>query len=339
MSVPAGLWQFGLIAMACLWACTASGDAVGPSPPALDKVVCKVNGAEIRELEVQAALQELLPRVTYHASVSPESRRQLSQQALQDVIDSELAYQDARRRGLEMDDQALARAVQAVKDRYPDEAAFRTSLQAAGISLDRLKRNLARRPLADQVEGLVGGPGHQVSAGEARRYYEQNPSRFRQPRRASVRYVLVKVPPVPRTPEGWAAAEALALKARGQLEAGKSIDDVVRRVSTPKWTAVGGDLGTVHEGQFQAELDAVVWSLPERGISKPVRAFEGVYVVQVEAFLPSRVVPFEAIEEKIRAELAASQRRERVERWRKRLRERARIEILDNYYSSSLGPV
>jgi len=142
-----------------------------------------------------------------------------------------------------------------------------------------------------------------------------------------VRYVLVKVPPVPRTPEGWAAAEALALKARTGLEAGKPIDQVVREISTPAWTAVGGELGTVHKGQLQAELDALVWRLPERGISKPVRAFEGVYVVQVEAFLPSRQVPFEETEDKIRAQLTASQRRERIERWRKRLREEARIEI------------
>lgn len=339
MSILPRWGYLGLVAMACMWVWTASGDAAEPSPPALDKVVCKVNGAEIRELEVQAALQELLPRVTYHATVSPESRRELSRQALQKVIDSELAYQDARRRGLEMDDQALARAVQAVKDRYPDEAAFRTSLQAAGISLDTLKRNLSRQPLAAQVEGLVSGPERQVSVVEARRYYEQNPSRFRQPRRASVRYVLVKVPPVPRTPEGWAAAEALALKARSRLEAGKSIDQVVREVSTPEWMTVGGELDTVHEGQLEGELDAVVWRLPERGISTPVRVFEGVYVLQVEAFLPSRVVPFDEIEDKLRAELTASQRRGRVERWRKRLREEARIEILDAYYSASLGPV
>ncbi len=339
MSTLPRLWHVGLLAIAGMWAWPASGDAAEPAPPALDKIVCKVNGAEIRELEVRAALQELLPRFTFHASVSPEARRQLSRQALQNVIDSELAYQDARRRELEVDDQALADAVQAVRDRYPDEAAFRRSLRAAGIGLDSLKRNLARQPLSAQVEELVGGPERPASVAEARHYYERNPSRFQQPRQASLRYVLVKVPPVPRTPEGWAAAEALALKARTRLEAGKPIDRIVGEISTPEWTATGGELGTVHEGQLQAELDALVWALPEGGISKPVRAFEGVYIVQVQAFLPPRLVPFEEIQDKLRVQLGASQRRERVERWRQRLREEAHIEILDAYYADLLGPV
>ena len=110
-------------------------------------------------------------------------------------------------------------------------------------------------------------------------------------------------------------------------------------ISTPEWTATGGELGTVHEGQLQAELDAIVWGLPERGLSKPVRAFEGVYIVQVQAFLPPRRVPFEEIQDKLRLQLAVSQRRERVDRWRQQLREEAHIEILDAYYADFLGPV
>ena len=43
-------------------------------------------------------------------------------------------------------------------------------------------------------------------------------------------------------------------KARSRLVAGKPIDQVVGEISTPEWTVTGGELGTVHEGQLQAEL-------------------------------------------------------------------------------------
>jgi len=301
------------------------------------EVVCRVNGHAITRGDVDTEQGKLLPWTSYHGSIDETKRAALRRQAVQKAIDRELKYQDAQRRGIRVKKRELRKLVAKVIAKYPDEQSFEETLAKAGLTRRDVEQELRRRTMIERVEAKVVDREREVSEEEARKYYEEHLERFKVPRQAVVRELIIRVPILGRNKEVWAKATEKAEEAFARIESGESFAALVREMSDvdEKEKEAGGLLGPVHKGRFTDAVDKVLWSLPEGGVSKPIKTLRGLYLFKVDRFIPPHQVPFEEVKETLRKDLQRTWSKEREKRWMERLRKEAKIE----YLKPELAPV
>jgi len=80
-------------------------------------------------------------------------------------------------------------------------------------------------------------------------------------------------------PEAIAEAEALANRLLEQLRGGASFSALAQNYSQSASSAVGGDMGWVHQGQLSRELNIALTKLDDNAVSPPIRTIAGLYIL------------------------------------------------------------
>ena len=294
-------------------------------------VVCWVNGSAIRRSDVDVKMRNLLPAASFHGSVDEASQLAMRRDALQSLIDEELAYQDARQRALSVDRETVAREYTRRADQYGGTETFEKRLERSKIKPKEVMAALERNFLIAQVNELVANSTREVSEEEKRSYFAKNADLFQMPRRAQVRQILIYMPPLERDPDDWSRAFERANALRAQIEAGEPFAKLAAEISHAPESerAKGGLVGIVHPGQLEDPIDTALWSLQAGEVSEPVRAFKGVYLILVDHFIEAGPLVYDDIEPALEKLLRKKRRQKDLDDWRTSLRERAEIKIVD----------
>ncbi len=203
-----------------------------------------------------------------------------------------------------------------------DEAIFASLLEQEALrrgyaekpDIAREARKLENELLLDRLVGTVIYPRVRVTEEEIKAFYEANPKSFTEPEAARLAVILL---------ESGQDAEAVLQEVRG----GSDFSILARRLSKDPITAqVGGELGWVPKGSLDPALEAVAFSLKvgETGVAKNEKAS---YVLRLEDHRPARIQDFALVRDKARELLVTQRRREEVNQWIARLRERSEIVI------------
>ena len=151
--------------------------------------------------------------------------------------------------------------------------------------------------IGDVIEREVDVPAPEEA--ECRRYYANNPSRFRSPDLVEAAHILL--PARPDDEEERARAEALAGELIDVLSASPDrFGDVARARSACDSRHNDGRLGQLSRGDTVPEMETFLFNLEEGQLSPvPVKTRYGVHVVRVDKRVPGRALPYEAVAEKI----------------------------------------
>ena len=209
---------------------------------------------------------------------SPEVRRDIAPQVLQNLISERLQFQEGARLGIEVTEDQMARAVASLEeDSGAPPGSFFEFLQASGLSretaLEQIRAQIVwgtavRRKLGPNI--VVGQ--EEIDAARERMEAGQNEPIFR------IAEIFLGVPS--QTDEPAVAADANQLAA--QLKAGGvDFGALARQFSQSATAAVGGDLGWVQVGQLAPEIARTVLTMQPGDISEPIRSVEGFHIVTV----------------------------------------------------------
>ena len=134
---------------------------------------------------------------------------------------------------------------------------------------------------------------------ECRRYYENNPARFRSPDLVEAAHILLAARPDDE--EARAGAEALAGELIEVLSASpERFGELARAQSACDSKHNDGRLGQLSRGDTVPEMETFLFNLEEGQLSPvPVKTRYGVHVVRVDKRVPGRALPYEAVAEKI----------------------------------------
>ncbi len=320
-----------------LLGCATTVPSGEPAPRVRADVVCRVNGSKIYRSDVEAEKQKLLPAAAFHRSVDDIDQQAMRRDALQNLIDQEIEYQDARRRAIVVDREEVEREYTRVAERYGGTKTFEARIERSGIESSEVIAALERKFLIARVKDVVADGVPEVSEQDTLRYFDEHAESFRLARRAQTQQVLFHMPPLERDPDDWQRAIARANELRARVEAGESFAKLAAEISdSPEdGRAEGGSLGVVHPGQLAQPLDTALWSLQPGEVSKPIREFKGVYLLSVDHFIEARQLSYDEIETRLEKLVLKNRRQQAVIEWRVGLRERAEIEIID----PSLAPL
>jgi peptidyl-prolyl cis-trans isomerase C len=259
---------------------------------------------------------------------SPEAFKQLKRDALDQLVEQELLWQEAERRRTVAPKEEVDAALAVLRGEFKTEEAFLRRLQRGGFDpasyAEWLKRQLSIRRLVEaEITSRVS-----VSEEEVHARYASRPDLFVRPEAVRVRHILVKVAP--------GAPEADRKKARRQAEKllsqarrkGADFAALARRHSQDDSAASGGDLGSVSRGTMVGPFEQAAFALRPGELSDVVQTIFGFHVIKAEERREAEPIPEsevrEAIEKALHTEKARAALQERV----RALMQEGRVELL-----------
>ncbi len=296
---------------------------------AVDRVAATVNGEVV-------TLSELVDRAgpPYRRAMEMrpgEARERARAQALQAafelVVSEKMIEAEVKNLGVEITDAQIDGAVDDIKKRNKfDDAMLKQALAEQGLDLASFREQLRKNfegfaVLSQKVRSRV-----KISDDDVQNYYQTHTKEFTGEEQVKVRHIFLSVPP------GATAAQEAAIRAQGeqilsQLAAGEDFAALAKKVSQGPSAAEGGDLGWLHRGSIQIELERAAFGLSPGKWSGLVRTKSGLHVLKVEERRAGDAPAFADVKERIREKLG----NEQVEVYRKQyldeLKRDANIEI------------
>jgi parvulin-like peptidyl-prolyl isomerase len=297
----ASLALLALVAAAAI-AAGCRGARPVPSGPA----VARVNDAVITERDLDVRISELLPMASFHGNMPADRRLALSRAALDELIFEELVWQEAARAGRRPDAAGVEAEIARVRQRFPSEAEFRAGLAASRVSEQEFRGYMERAVLMRTARARHVPPA--PTAGEVETYYAENRAKFRRPEQVHLYEIHVRI-----DPSGGRAAERDARRRLAAIErrlaAGEAFGAVAWDASEDGYRVKSGELGWVHRGRLDPDLEAAVFAAPV-GKTGLARSLAGFHVFVVRAREAERQLGFEDA----RAEIVQRLTRDRAAR-------------------------
>jgi peptidyl-prolyl cis-trans isomerase D len=148
---------------------------------------------------------------------------------------------------------------------------------------------------------------------ELRKMYDQRHEEFKAAAGAHILHILIKVDPG-APPAADAEAKAKAESIVKQLRAGADFGKLAQANSgDPSSAGKGGDMGWVDKGTTVAPFDTAAFTMPLNTISDPIKSAEfGYHIIKVLARRPEGYRPFEEVRDRLRAQTADQQAKDRA---------------------------
>lgn len=207
----------------------------------------------------------------------PALRRQLAPQILRSLVDERLKMQEAERLALTVGEAELASAMRLIEERNGiTPGGLGAFLESQGLDdsavEDQMRAEIVWSKLVRHRFGASVSVGEdEIDAAVAR--LEGN--------RGRPEYRIAEIFLAIESPDREGAVRTAAERLHDQLAGGASFARIARQFSQSATAAVGGDVGWVVEGRLPSEIDAVLADMEPGAISRPIRAFDGYYIVSL----------------------------------------------------------
>lgn len=297
------------------------------APPAdINPPVLEVNGDTIFAADISMVMRNISGQLKAQNLEVPESQ-ELVQMATQRMVEQKLLAQEARRRGLQVNDLRVAEMTKTVEEQAGGRDALQKSLQTMGSSRDRLVQMIREMDLSRTLIEQQIAPTVSVTDDEVAAYYEQNRAGFNAPERVHVRHIVFGADP--DADQATAdAARAKAADARQRALAGEDFAALAREVSEDPAAERGGDLGFVTREQMVPEFADAAFALNVGQISEVVRTEFGFHVIKLDERRPAGVLPLDEVSNRLRLLLTQQRIGAKVQELLKSLGEAAEIKPL-----------
>jgi parvulin-like peptidyl-prolyl isomerase len=297
---------------------------IGRADSGREHAVALVNGTPITTDDLDVRLQEMLPFASYHGRVAPARLLALERAALDDLVLDELIYREAVAAGRRAPADEVEKELAAVRMRFDSRAQFGAALSENGLTELTFRERLARTVLVR--EARAAHARQSISDADIASYYRDNTAKFQRPERVHLLEILVRADPAEPSSRRSADRRARAILAR--LRRGERFDKVARACSEDEYRVKDGDMGFVHRGRLDAELEAAVFAaMPGR--YELARSLYGAQVFKVVEREPATELSLDEARPIIAGRLERQRRDAALAAWHERLLAGARIEIRD----------
>jgi parvulin-like peptidyl-prolyl isomerase len=277
--------------------------AHGAPAEVLNRIVLRVNDriATLQDYETRRA--QLMGELMQQNLPDDDLRKQmeeLGERVYRDLFEDLLLQSRADQLDIRITDEQVSQVVERIRQDMgiPDEATLVGALQQTGFTLEEFKENWRqnlrmREVITREVELPIED---ELEEDDLRRYYRAHPDRFMTPLQVQVKEVVV----LEDGPLDAEERQALAGSIREEIEAGRTLEEVVQPHAEKGETSNVIDLGWVEPGELSADLEAAVFDLPVGSSSQPLAARGGLHVMEVLDRKEPELQRFEEVVDQIR---------------------------------------
>lgn len=250
----------------------------------LDRVVA-IAGQDVvtlSELRTQAR-DNFVQLQRDHTSPMP-SQKQIIDRALNELILEKLQLAEAKRLGIEADQDTIAEAIQRIAENNKlTVPQLRQALADEGVEFRQFQTRvreqlIIRRLINREVTNRI-----QVSKSEVDRYLARQAEAPDERREVKLLHILVTTPDG-ATAEQIQAAANKARKARARIAKGDDFRAVAQAVSDGPRAINGGDTGWLNVAELPEDFADLIKSMHTGDIVGPFRSRNGFHILKAEAF-------------------------------------------------------
>ena len=293
----------------------------------VDRIVARVNSEIVTQSAVEErsiALSELLNQ-DLQGSLPPGDA--LMQQALDSIIDEKLKVQEAKKLGIEVGEENVAKAIEDIKERNQiGNSDFEALLEREGRSLESYKAIIRDQVLVSRITQIEMESRAKVTDRQVRGYYKRNQKDYWEAPKVRARHILFIIDEKTSKKDillkGVKAREILR-----RVRAGEDFERLARKYSEDVSAHLGGDIGTIGRGKMVKEFENAVFRLKAGEVSEIVRTAYGFHIIKCDEVIPGKTKAFDEVKEEIRARLSLEKQNNAYKDWIGDLREKAFIEV------------
>jgi peptidyl-prolyl cis-trans isomerase SurA len=241
----------------------------------LDRVVATVNDEVITWSELMNVIavegKEYLGEAT--GKERDEKIKEIERSFLDNLIESKLQIQEARKMGLDVSNSEIDGAVDEIKERYGlTGESLVTSLKAEGMTLRDYRERLSEQILLQKVINYAVRNNIVIADKEIEEYYQANRDKYHEKERIRIRQIFFAGP---EDESQKADIEAVAKELTGRIDKGEEFSKLASEFSEDPSRQFGGDLGYISRGLKTGEVSSPFWSPAGLHIIKVEDKIEG----------------------------------------------------------------
>ena len=278
----------------------------------------------------------------------------IKDRVVNELIVKALLNQEMQKRGIEVTNKDVDDAIKEIIDKVGSKEQLDALLKQNGISNSQFKKDLKEEVKMKKLAKELGSSN--VSDAEAKKFYNDNISKFKHPDKVRASHILISVNPqeieevVKSDPnnknidetavKAKVAAEVQAKEAKANqilAEAKKNptqFAKLAKENSEDTATAnKGGDLGFFAAKEMVPEFSKAAFSMKPNTISdKPVKTQFGYHIIMVTDRSAAGQDPFEKVKPSIKAYLENQKQIELIDKLTESLKKSAKIEYINTSY-------
>jgi peptidyl-prolyl cis-trans isomerase C len=290
--------------------------------------VAVVNGSPITQKEFDREMgrvEQMILSKGRHLSTTELA--EVKRQVLEGLIGRKLLYQESQKKGIEVEEGAVGKELNRVKEQFATETEFRNALDQAHLSETAVKRQIReelaiQRLIDEQLAGELT-----VSDKESKTYYDSHTNLFRQPEQVRAIHILIKADPQANESQKAEARQRIE-EIQKELQQGEDFEALARQYSECPSAASGGDLQYFKRGQMVKPFEAVAFSLKPGEVSEIVETRFGYHLIKVTEKKSEETLAYEDVKGKIKAYLRREKTQGEMMRYVERLKEGAEVQRL-----------
>ncbi|HZP86895.1 MAG TPA: peptidylprolyl isomerase [Burkholderiales bacterium] len=313
-----------LCALGTVTAAAAEKDKrVDPAPENL----AKVNQTVISADEYERAFALAVRQKYYHAQVPEHEVQALRNEVADALINRVLLLEEAKRRNLQPDRDAIKRTIAGYEERYRASEQWKKNRKQMIAAVSAELEAQSRLQRLEQAVRQVPEANEQ----QAREFYDGHKTLFVEPEQVRLSLILLRVDPA--SPQAiWDKATDEASAIVGRLRKGADFRELARLHSADPSAERGGDLGYLHRGMLPEGTQSLIDSLSPGALSDPIRLLEGVAVLRLEDRKPAAQHAFAGVRRRAGELWQREQGEAQWQRLIAQLREKALIHINTSRY-------
>ncbi len=328
-------------------------------------VLVKVNGSEIIQREVDMEVATAVPQTLFHRNVSPERMEAFKKEAVERLIDKEVQFQEGKKQGMKAEKGEIKDMVEEIKNRFPSNSDFKDALKKNNMTLKNLEAQIEKDIIIGKIFQKEIEDKIKANDEEAKAHYESNMRRYKELEQIRMRHIMVKFDKDGKTvtsdkeqlasqKEQGASdkdqvisghehmtsfkskvtrskeeAKTKAGEILAKLKEGGDFASIAYESSDDPYKVKGGDLGYVHRGRMQPELEEVAFNTKVGEIIGPIEAGEGFYIIKIEDHKQEKQFSFDEMKDRIKREIERKRREDKRREWIGILRSKAKIELIE----------
>ena len=295
-----------------------------------DSMIAKVNGTPITSGQVELELRNIVAQ--YQNNVPPDQLQQLQPklrtQALENLINTELLFREADRKGITPSSEAINTELDGIISRFPSPEAFQQQMTKVGISREQMVKDIEQQlKVTALVKEALVAVETTVTDEEVSQFYQGNPDSFQSPEQVRAQHILLKVN-ANDAPEIKSQKRLELAGLGGKIQNGADFSKIAGEHSECPSKEQGGDLGFFERGSMVKPFEEAAFTLKVGEVSDIVETQFGYHLIKITDRKEARTVPLEEAREAIENYLKNTKEQEAVSSYIGTLREKAEIEYV-----------
>ncbi len=309
----------------------AASANLAPMMAVANQPVVRINGTELTDRDLLREMLIIFPYARQHNGFPKAEEAKIRMGALKMIEFEELVYQEAVRREMTVPPATLQKAQTEFRAQFPNQEAFdeflKTEMQG---SKQRLRQQIRRSLLVDQLLKAEVTDKATVTLAEARAYYDKNPNVFRYSESVSIQTISI-LPSDKASDEVKKQAHKTAEEACQKAKATTSYQEfglLAEKISEDDFHVNMGDHKAIDSDKLPPEIVKAAQSMQPGQVSDLLQLGTFYTCFRLNAHTPAGKRTFAQVKDGLRQSLA----KEKYERLRsgldQKLRQTAKVQEL-----------